>query len=264
MNSALNSPVSPLRRPLRLLCRCVGLCFLLFGLLPLCCHAVNFGAVLLLLLGGLFLILPGIAALPCFPKKWRSFIMPLLCLLLVLLLLYGGVLLYFAHGRRPSAVAQEGTVVVLGCKVNGDKPSAMLRRRLDVAAAYLQAQPQVRCIVSGGQGSNESQSEASVMAAYLEQKGIEAERIAMEDQSTNTKENLLFSRQLLQEKQWEQPVIIVSDGFHQFRAYLLAEKMGLSSYALSSHTSWALLPSYMLREVLSLLKLLPFFLGPNV
>ena len=37
------------------------------------------------------------------------------------------------------------------------------------------------------------------MAAYLKEKGLDGERILLEDKSTNTKENLAFSRELIGE-----------------------------------------------------------------
>ena len=69
------------------------------------------------------------------------------------------------------------TVVVLGAKVEGDAPSRMLRRRLETARDYLLAHPEAPVIVAGGQGSDERRSEASVMAAWLLEQGIESSRI---------------------------------------------------------------------------------------
>ena len=65
------------------------------------------------------------------------------------------------------------TVIVLGCLVspNGE-PSLSLENRIQKAAEYLQAHPAAMCIVSGGQGSVEPVSEASVMARELEELGI--------------------------------------------------------------------------------------------
>ena len=69
---------------------------------------------------------------------------------------------YFAWCRPPQQTG-EATVVVLGCKVNGEEPSLMLRRRLECAMEYLAENPQADCVVSGGMGDNESYTEAHVM-----------------------------------------------------------------------------------------------------
>ena len=58
---------------------------------------------------------------------------------------------------------------------------------------YLQANPASVVIVSGGQGAYETVSEASAMALWLTKKGVDSSRIYLEDRSTDTQENLIFS-----------------------------------------------------------------------
>ena len=62
----------------------------------------------------------------------------------------------------------------------------MLKHRLDAAYDYLTEHPDVPVIVCGGQGPDESISEAQCMYEYLTKKGIAAERITQEDRSTST------------------------------------------------------------------------------
>lgn len=229
-----------------------GAVLLLLGLMAL---SLNAGSAALLL-GGAILLTSG-----RWPEKWRKRLMPFLLLAILLLLLYLGVLGYFGYFRQPPADLQNETVIVLGCKVHGDQPSQMLRRRLDAAAAYLKENPDASCIVSGGQGFNESQTEASVMKAYLLSAGIDENRIYLEDRSANTRQNLEFSQAILQREGLSPQLVIVSDGYHQFRARLIAGKLGLNSWAVSGHTSFWLVPAYCVREIFSLIKLIPFFLS---
>ena len=130
------------------------------------------------------------------------------------------------------------TVVVLGCKVKGTVPSLMLQRRLETAKGYLQQHPEVSCIVSGGKGTGEDISEAQAMKTYLTAAGIAADRILMEDRSTDTHENLLFS--------------ILTDGFHQYRAHRMATELGLESWSVSGKTRRILIPTYWVREWMAL------------
>lgn len=51
--------------------------------------------------------------------------------------------------------------------------------------------------MSGGKGNDEQASEAQFMQAYLKANGVEEKQIIMEDRSSNTYENLLYSKQLL-------------------------------------------------------------------
>ncbi len=227
----------------------IGALMILFAVLPL---MFNAGSVALFCGGAVLL------STNYWNTTWRKRLMPFVALGLIACLLYAILILCFAHLRQPPAELTGETVIVLGCKVNGDRPSLMLKRRLDTAAAYLKENPDAICIVSGGQGDNETRSEASVMSDYLEEQGIDPTRIFREENSRDTKENLLFSQSIMKREALCEPIVIISDGFHQFRAWLIAQKLELSSYAVSANTSFWLVPAYAVREALSLVKLLPF------
>ncbi len=145
-------------------------------------------------------------------------------------------------------------VIVLGCKVNGEKPSRMLARRLDSAYEFLSEHNDVIVVVSGGKGDDEKISEAEAMKKYLLDKGISPDRIITEDMSVNTHENLKFSANILETKNIND-VAIVTDGFHQYRAGYIAEKFGLESSAINAKTDmltkW-LIPTYWIREWLAI------------
>jgi uncharacterized SAM-binding protein YcdF (DUF218 family) len=141
------------------------------------------------------------------------------------------------------------TVVVLGCQINGETPSRMLKRRLDAAYDYLSENGDVKVIVSGGQGSDEVTSEADVMRKYLLQKGIEDSRIYMENKSTSTEENLRFSKEIIEKEGLCEKITIVTDGFHQLRADILAKKQGIEARNISASTEKWLLPTYWIREI---------------
>lgn len=141
------------------------------------------------------------------------------------------------------------TVIVLGCQINGETPSRMLKRRLDTAYDYLSEHDDVKVIVSGGQGSDEVTSEADVMRKYLLNKGLEDSRIYMEDKSTSTEENLRFSKDIIEKEGLFEEVTIVTDGFHQLRADMLAKQQGMESRNISAPTEKWLLPTYWIREL---------------
>lgn len=146
---------------------------------------------------------------------------------------------------------EESTVVILGCKVRGRSPSLMLQRRLDAAYDYLRDHPDVSVIVTGGQGADEEISEAQCMAEYLEGKGIAPERIYREDKSADTRENLTNAKEIMEANDLGSRITIVTDGFHQLRAALLAKELGLGCDALSAKTPWYITSSYWVREWLA-------------
>lgn len=164
----------------------------------------------------------------------------------VLLCLVLSVMMTAAAHRKPKE--EPAVVIVLGCKVNGTEPSLMLLERMQTAYAYLEAHPHIPVIVSGGKGSDEAFSEAECMAEYLMAKGIAADRIILEDKSASTAENLQFSKNILEQKGITGDCMLVTDGFHQYRAQYLAKKEALCCYAVSADTAWYLLPTYWVRE----------------
>lgn len=176
-------------------------------------------------------------------------------IILISLLMAGGIVLAsvlsvsMAREMNDPPQNEDTTLVVLGCKVKDGRPSLMLSRRLNAAYKYMSGHETVCAVVSGGQGSDEVMSEAECMKIYLTEKGIDPQRIFMEDKSTTTKENLEFSKKLIAENGLPQKVTLVTDGFHQLRAEMLAEKTGISSpYNISGYTSWYIVPTYWVRE----------------
>ena len=154
--------------------------------------------------------------------------------------------------------APDGAVmVVLGCglsKVDHTSPSLMLARRLSAAFRYLSQNPETICVVSGGQGPDEYISEAKAMSDYLIRRGISPDRIFLEDASTSTYENIAFTKTLIEEEDLfggaeEQRLIVVTDGFHQFRAQEIAGAQGFTCYTLSAKAPAGLIAYYWLREI---------------
>ncbi len=155
------------------------------------------------------------------------------------------ILMAVAASNKPEIPA---TVIVLGCRVNGDTPSLALMRRIETAADYLLANPSVQVIVAGGQGPDEWITEAEAMKRVLIQKGVSGDRIILEDRSTSTLENLEFSKALLAENDLGSSVIIVSEGYHMYRALSVAKRIGLDAEGLAAPTVRWLLPTFWVRE----------------
>ncbi len=151
--------------------------------------------------------------------------------------------------RTPSA---DATMVVLGCQVNGEVPSLMLSRRIDAAYQYLQDHPDTKCILSGGMGNHENISEAECMYRELTKRGIDPQRLYREDRSTNTEENIRFSGEIIREQGLSSELAIVTDGFHEMRAAVIAGKQGYSCGAVSAETPLYLAANFTTREILAL------------
>ena len=159
------------------------------------------------------------------------------------------ILTYF-NDKAPSNLDY---IVVLGAQMRPDGPSVVLQFRLDTAAQYLKDNPDTICIVSGGMGPNETEPEAYGMRDYLISKGIDPARILIEDRSGNTIQNILFSKELMDEE--HSSVGIVTNNFHVYRGVALARKQGFSDVCgIPAPSSPAYLPNNMLREFVGILK----------
>ena len=155
-------------------------------------------------------------------------------------------------------------LVVLGARVRGDRITSLLRYRLDAALDYLSDNPDTMVVVSGGQGPGENLSEAEAMQNYLVDHGIAAERILLDDESLNTDQNIENSIALIQDRQkmTGQHIVIVSNGFHLFRATRIIEKQlseeepsgNMTVEGLGAPTKWYVVPNSYAREVLAVVK----------
>ena len=173
-----------------------------------------------------------------------------LCGIFGLLVIYAFVLSGIMVKAFLTSPKNPDAVIVLGCKVQkSGNPSLMLSKRINAAYEYLTDNPNVICIVSGGQGSDEPESEAAVMKACLVEKGIDENRILAENKSESTRQNIEFSLALLKENNIEiTEAAIVTDGFHQYRAALIAEEYGLIPTAVNAKTPPWLVAAYWVRE----------------
>ncbi len=143
------------------------------------------------------------------------------------------------------------TVVVLGAKINGEKPSLSLRNRLDATVDFMKEYPNAKCIVTGGQGTNEIMPESTAMSRYLQEEGISKDRIIEESKAKNTEQNLQFSIKIAEENDLSTDLVIITDGYHQYRANKYAKEYDAISQGYNAKTSLAFWPSAKFREIIA-------------
>lgn len=178
-----------------------------------------------------------------------SVLMGIACIILALVIILTTNII-IAAGRKPT---EDATVVVLGCRVYGEYASLSLMERLQAAERYLKEHPQTVCILSGGQGSGEDISEAECMYRYLTEQGISPERLYLEDRSTSTRENMAFSRAIIEEEGFSTKVAIVTNEYHEYRASIIAGELDLEPSAVPASTALWLFPAYYVRELYGIL-----------
>lgn len=187
-----------------------------------------------------------------FMKKRRvtKFIINLANFCVVTFLVYGAVVSGAMLVCASKAPTDNATAVVLGAQVKSYGPSVMLRARIDAAYDYLEENPDTAAVVTGGQGSDEPMSEGKCMYDELTAYGILPDRVYVEDRAEDTTQNLKYSMQIISEENLNGDIAIVTDGFHQLRARLIAFQLGIEGDigAVNADTSPLYFPTFTVRE----------------
>ena len=150
-------------------------------------------------------------------------------------------------------------LIVLGCGIRRDgTPTPLLKGRLDLALQFYRDQlrrtgKKACFVVSGGKGSDEVISEAQCMKNYLLSCGIPEDQILMEDRSTDTAENMRFSRQIIQGKMPGAKVAFFTTNYHVFRAGLKARRVKMRAVGMGAPTKWYFWSNAAVREFVGLL-----------
>jgi len=151
-------------------------------------------------------------------------------------------------------------ILVLGAGLtNRTTPTEILRGRLDVAIKCLNENENAYLVLSGGQGIDEDLPEADAMSKYLQDRGVNKDKIIIEDKSRDTNQNFKFSKEKIEEHSHkllkDVDVKIVTTDFHAFRSSILAKRNGYANFDnYSSPTVGYLIPITYTREVFAIVK----------
>ena len=153
-------------------------------------------------------------------------------------------------------------IIILGCAIRRDGTlTPLLKDRVDAAVAFEKRQYRTTgkhavLVPSGGRGADEVISEGEAMENYLRSIGIPEERIAREDKSTNTLENLKLSKEIIERisDSEDQKIAFATSGYHVFRGYIMARKNDMDdAKGISAKTKPYFFPNAFLREFVGLL-----------
>ena len=145
-------------------------------------------------------------------------------------------------------------VIVLGCKIrkNGTL-TPILKSRVDRAIDFAKEQKEksnknIIFVPSGGQGQDETTSEAEAMKKYLLENGIIEENIITENKSTNTLQNMRFSKNKIDEINKNGKIIFSTTNYHVFRSGVIANNEGIDCEGIGSKTKWYFYTNALIRE----------------
>lgn len=205
------------------------------------------------------LLLAGMLAGKIRLKKWQKRLMLYVLIPIIVVFLIVEMIIFSGFLEKPKEEPQY--IVVLGTTVYEHGPCYLLRQRLSEAAKWANVYPEATIVVTGGQGATEPFTEGSEMKRYLvEELGISADRILVEETSMNTYENMTFSGAIIEEvdenfSYESTPVLLVTNNFHMYRAMQIAKKAGFEELSgAPSGTYIYLFPHYMVREFFAIIK----------
>ncbi len=165
----------------------------------------------------------------------------LLIYVIIALSLFVVLICFFAFKE---AKASKGTLIktadvllVLGCRVRGEKAEPTLQMRIDKAAEYLNENKNTVAILCGGiVHKDQFKSEAQVMADELISKGVEKERLILEDKSLTTVQNFINAKKIMADTGFSEKatVGVLSSEFHLMRVKMIADKCGFSCESLAA------------------------------
>ncbi|MBO6132766.1 MAG: YdcF family protein [Lachnospiraceae bacterium] len=108
-------------------------------------------------------------------------------------------------------------------------------------------------VPSGGQGKDEIMSEGGAMGFYLLSHGAEYEEVYPEKKSTNTRENLTFSKTIIDGLRPNAKLAFVTSDFHVLRGGMLCIKSDIEAEGLGSPTKWYFWPNAFAREFIGIM-----------
>ena len=120
-------------------------------------------------------------------------------------------------------------ILVLGSGLKeGHKVPPLLAARVNQGIAAHRENKGSLLLLSGGQGADEQIPEGLAMKNYALSQGVRAESILVEDQSASTRENLMYSKKIIDACEKEGNILVVSSRYHILRALLLARSLGFA------------------------------------
>ena len=120
-------------------------------------------------------------------------------------------------------------ILVLGAGIWGDKPSPMLKDRLDEAIKLYEEGIANKIIMSGDHGRSEY-DEVNIMKEYAINNGIPSEDIFMDHAGFSTYESIYRAKEIFEVEK----MIIVTQKYHLYRAIHIANSLDVNSYGVSA------------------------------
>lgn len=129
------------------------------------------------------------------------------------------------HLRDEGSVPHERVAVVFGARVVGDRPTAFLAGRLELALRLFRRHA-VESILVSGNHDRRGYDEPDVMRAYLVARGVLADRILVDESGFDTWDTCVRAHRVFHVDR----AVLVTQTFHVARAVALCRANGVDGY----------------------------------
>lgn len=119
--------------------------------------------------------------------------------------------------------------IVLGAAAYHDRPSPVLKERINHAITLYKSGRVPRIILTGGFGKGAPYAESEVALEYCVKKGVPREALLHETNSHTTYQNLREAKVHLDAHSWSS-ALVVSDPWHLKRAVAMARRLGVEAH----------------------------------
>ncbi len=236
----------------------IGTVFTIYGLVLCILSNLNLGVILVatfgiitLCIGVFYSKIKKLTTIKVF-RVCKVFLVLFLCIEIALISFIA------IYGFFDNVNYNEDAVVVLGAGIRGDRVTLPLKMRLDKAIEYHYKNPDALIVVTGGQGLQETVTEAYAMAKYLVQNGVDSSKILKEEKATSTFENMKYSKAILDNYfSNDYSVVVITNNFHIFRGATIAKNTGFKDVThMHAGLQWYNLMPCFLRESLAVIKMI--------
>lgn len=137
---------------------------------------------------------------------------------------------YILSGTDCAALEDVNCILVLGCAVwNNETLSPMLRDRVTTGLSLYQSGVSEKLLMSGDHG-RENYDEVNHMKQFFVDAGVDPEVVFLDHAGFSTYESMYRARDIFGVKK----VVIVTQGYHLYRAVYIARALGLDAYGVAS------------------------------
>lgn len=194
-------------------------------------------------------------------RPWMVTIAAIIALLALIVL--GFMVAIYAEARSDEARSADAIIVLGAAQYNG-RPTEVFAARLQKGLDLFNEGYAPWIIVTGGRQEGDAFTEADTAKAWLMDRGVPEGAILMENEGRDTWGNLEGAKRAA-EPHGINDVLIVSDGFHLFRAERMANAVGFDAWSSPAENSpirpWSALEfSYIIRETVAVIVQMPRWL----